>query len=374
MAEFFFEYGLFAAKVITFILVLLIAIVAFVLILSGRERDNETIEIEKINDKFDAMRDALEAEVLSKEELKALKKQRKKEEKDEEKAHKKKLKEREKAQSNGTLEISDKNRSDDEDDTSENDEMERGRLFVLRFMGDMQASEVESLREAITSVVLVAKPSDEVLVILDSAGGLVHNYGLGASQLRRLREHNIPLTVSVDLVAASGGYMMACVANKIIAAPFAVVGSIGVLAQIPNFNRLLEKYDVDIEQHTAGEFKTTLTMLGKNTDKARRKFQEELEDTHVLFKRFVKENRPILDIDKLATGEHWYGTEALNLKLIDEVMTSDDYLLNKSKHADIYEVNYLISESLSEKLSTFFHGMSMKLLSGVMGYFRRPQH
>lgn len=366
MAEFFFEYGLFAAKVITFILVLLIAFIAFVFILSSRESDRETIEIEKMNDKFDSMRDALESEVLSKEELKALKKQRKKEAKEEEKAHKRKIKEKE-------HKTEDKEHESEEKEHKSEEETARHRLFVLRFMGDMQASEVNSLREAITTVLLVAKPEDEVLVLLDSAGGLVHNYGLGASQLQRLRDRQIPLTVSVDLVAASGGYMMACVANKIIAAPFAVVGSIGVLAQIPNFNRLLEKYDVDIEQHTAGEFKTTLTLLGKNTDKARQKFQEELEETHQLFKKFVKQHRPILEIDKLSTGEHWYGTDALNLKLIDEIMTSDDYLLDKSKHSDIYEVNYIIAESLSEKISTFFHGMSTKLLHSVMGYLRRPQ-
>jgi serine protease SohB len=221
-------------------------------------------------------------------------------------------------------------------------------------MGDVEASEVHPLREAITAVLTIATPSDEVLIILESGGGYVHNYGLGASQLQRIRNRNIPLTVSVDLVAASGGYLMAVVANKIVAAPFAILGSIGVLAQLPNFNRLLEKYDVDIEQHTAGEYKTTLTMLGKNTEKDRKKFQEELEDTHILFKQFVSEHRPVLDIQKIATGEHWYGSEALNLHLIDQIITSDDYLLNKSEHADIYEVSYVITETLKDKISHLF--------------------
>lgn len=345
MGNFLFEYGLFAAKIITVLISIALVLVSAVILFSSRQQEREAIEIEKINDKFDAMRDALEAELLSKDELKALKKERKQEEKREAKLAKERLQ------------------------SSEESEPLRSRVFVLRFNGDLHASEVDSLREAITAILLVAKPEDEVLVILDSSGGLVHNYGLGASELNRLRQHNIPLIVSIDLVAASGGYMMACVANKIIAAPFAVVGSIGVLAQIPNFHRLLKKYDIDIEQHTAGKYKTTLTMLGENTSKAREKFREELEDTHVLFKNFVQEHRPILDIEKLATGEHWYGTQAMELKLIDELMTSDDYLLSKKETADIFEVSYVITETLSDKISNILHGVSTRLLQR---FFKMP--
>jgi len=296
--EFFFEYGLFAAKVITFVLIVLAAIVVLVLVVSNREQEQESIEIEKINDKFDSMRDALEAEILSKEELKILKKNKKKQDKEETKAQKQRIKE-------GNLDAI------------------RPRLFLMNFIGDLQASAVDTLRESITAILCAIKPEDEVLVTIDSPGGMVHNYGLAASQLKRIRDRNIPLTVSVDLVAASGGYLMAAMANKIIAAPFAVVGSIGVLAQVPNIHRLLEKFDIDVEQHTAGEYKTTLTLMGKNTEKARQKFREELEETHVLFKEFVHEHRPQLDIDKIATGEHWYGSQALALNLIDEIMTSD---------------------------------------------------
>lgn len=337
MNTFFFEYGLFAAKMITVLAIILAAVAGCILLFSSRQHEKESIEIEKINDKFDNMREALEETLLSKDELKALKKEKKKADKEEAKTIKKRLKE-------GI------------------EEPLRPRMYVLRFDGDMHASEVDSLREAITAVLLVAKKEDEVLVILDSAGGLVHNYGLAASELNRIRQHNIPLVVSIDLVAASGGYMMACVANKIIAAPFAVVGSIGVLAQIPNFFRFLKKHDVDIEQHTAGEYKTTLTMLGENTNKARAKFKEELEDTHVLFKKFVQEHRPILDIEKLATGEHWYGTQAVDLKLIDELMTSDDYLLAKNQTTDIYEVSYVFSETLTDKISAILHGVMSRLL------------
>lgn len=329
MNTFLLEYGLFAAKMITVLGAIIAVVGFFVFLLSAKQQEKESIEIEKINDKFDNMRDALEETLLSKAELKALKKERKKAEKEAEKNV---------------------------------DSPQKARVFVLRFDGDMHASEVDSLREAITAVLLVVNKGDEVCVILDSSGGLVHNYGLAASELNRIRQRHIPLTVCIDLVAASGGYMMAAVANKIIAAPFAVVGSIGVLAQVPNFFRLLKKHDIDIEQHTAGEYKTTLTMLGENTNKARAKFQEELEDTHVLFKKFVQEHRPILDIEKLATGEHWYGTQAIDLKLVDELMTSDDYLLAKNESSDIYEVSYVFSETLTDKISTILQGVTSRLL------------
>lgn len=352
MGEFLFEYGLFSAKVITFIGIILIALIILALTLASRQQEREVIEIDKINDKYDSMREALETEILSKEEWKALKKQRKKEEKAASKKECKILslfKKKEKA--------------------PETEPAKRNRLFMMKFNGDLHASEVTTLREAITAILCVAKPEDEVLIAVESAGGLVHNYGLAASQLQRIRSRNIPLTVAVDLVAASGGYMMAAVANKIIAAPFAVVGSIGVLAQVPNINRLLEKHDIDIEQHTAGEYKTTLTLLGKNTDKARKKFQEELEDTHHLFKEHICKHRPQLKIEKLATGEHWYGVQALDLMLIDEIITSDDYLLKKSEDTDIYEVTYVISESLKDKLSHFINDFAGQLLKKIWHKF-----
>lgn len=361
MSEFFFEYGLFAVKMLTVLVFLLLAVFGLVMIFSSRtEIDQESIEIEKINDKFDNMREALESEILSLEELKALRKQKKQTEKEERKKEKQEAK---------ALKSKLKQKKDGQD--AEVHTTARPRLFVLRFTGDVEASEVHHLREAITAVLTIATPSDEVMIILESGGGYVHSYGLGASQLQRIRDRNIPLTVAVDLVAASGGYLMAVVANKILAAPFAIIGSIGVLAQLPNFNRLLEKYDVDIEQHTAGEYKTTLTMLGKNTDKDRKKFQQELEDTHILFKKFVSEHRPILDIQKIATGEHWYGSEALYLGLIDQIITSDDYLLNKSEETDIYEVSYVITETLKDKLSHLFEFATKGVLKITSGWFRK---
>ncbi|MDB6096244.1 MAG: sohB [Francisellaceae bacterium] len=345
MSTFLFEYGLFAAKLITFLLAIVASLAFLGIILASRHRERESIEIEKLNDKFEMMQEALENELLTKDELKALAKQRKKEAKEKEKSVKKRIK--------------------------EEDEALDSRIFVIRFDGDIHASEVDNLREVVTAILSVAEPQDEVLVILESSGGLVHNYGLAASQLQRIRKNNIHLTVAVDLVAASGGYLMAVVANKIIAAPFAVVGSIGVLAELPNFNRLLDKHHIDIEQHTAGEHKTTLTMLGKNTSKAREKFQEELEDTHQLFKQFVQHYRPQLDIDKIATGEHWYGTQAIDLNLIDDIITSDDYLFEKSKNHELFEITYIINESFSEKISNYLQGMSMKLIRTVAHSFQK---
>ncbi|EJI84065.1 putative inner membrane peptidase [Alishewanella aestuarii B11] len=226
------------------------------------------------------------------------------------------------------------------------------RLFVVEFNGSIDAHEAEALREEVSAILAVATTEDEVLLKLESGGGVVHGYGLAASQLDRLKQQQIPLTVAVDKVAASGGYMMACVADKILAAPFAIIGSIGVIAQLPNFNRLLKKHDVDFEQFTAGEFKRTVTLFGENTDKGRQKFQQELEETHQLFKAFVVRHRPALTLDKVATGEHWFGYQALELGLIDELSTSDSYLSQACQQRQVLQVKYSQKKRLSEKLGT----------------------
>ena len=238
------------------------------------------------------------------------------------------------------------------------------RLFVINFNGDIRASGVGSLREEITAVLNVAAPEqDEVVIRLESSGGLVHSYGLAASQLRRIKALNIPLTVIVDKVAASGGYMMACVADRILAAPFAIIGSIGVIAQLPNFNRLLKKHDVEFEQATGGEYKRTLTLFGENTREGRKKFQQEIDEAHELFKDFVKQNRSQIDIEKLSTGEHWFGTRALELNLIDEIITSDDYLLQASKVSDLYEIRYHKKKKIYERVTSSVQLMIKKILS-----------
>jgi serine protease SohB len=225
------------------------------------------------------------------------------------------------------------------------------RLFVLDFHGDLQASRVAGLREEVTAILTLATGQDEVVVRLENPGGLVNDQGLAASQLLRIRSREIKLTVCVDTVAASGGYMMACVANRIVAAPFAVIGSIGVVALVPNFHRLLNRFGVDVEQFTGGEFKRTVTMFGENTDADRAKLTEQIHETHDLFKDFVSTHRPQVDPAQVATGEYWYGTRALELNLVDELTTSDDYLMAARERADLYEVSYSVPLSAARRLA-----------------------
>jgi serine protease SohB len=231
-----------------------------------------------------------------------------------------------------------------------NKKLPHKRLFVLDFTGDIKAQSVQYLRDEITTILLDQRPGDEVMVRIESAGGMVHAYGLAASQLDRIRQANIPLTAVVDKVAASGGYLMACVADQVIAAPFAIIGSIGVLAQLPNFHRWLQKHDVDFEQIMAGQYKRTLTMLGKNTQEGREKFQEEINEVHDLFKQFVHKRRPSLDLNQVATGEHWHGSQALDLGLIDALGTSDDYLLSRHTKAQLIKVSCQQRQGILKKL------------------------
>ena len=241
------------------------------------------------------------------------------------------------------------------------------KIYVLDFKGDMAASAVEGLREEITLILATAKAGrDRVVVRLESPGGMVHGYGLAAAQLVRLREAGFHLTICVDKVAASGGYMMACIANEIISAPFAIVGSIGVVAQVPNFNRLLKDNKIDFELYTAGQYKRTVTMFGENTEEGKAKFEEELQQTHALFKHFVEKYRPQLNIEKVATGEHWYGRDALDLNLVDKLQTSDEYLLNLLTQHDIDSIQTRKKPTLGEKLGLQAAQMADGLVPAVM--------
>ena len=333
MLEFAFEYGLFLAKAVTWVIAIVVVIgsIAGLIRQSRDHQGGDRLDVRHLNRRYEDLAEVLNSELLSEEVRKADEKARKAREKAEAKAAKKGHK------------------------------PPRPRLFVLNFDGDIGASAVEELREEITALLQVARDDDEVMLKLESEGGMVHAYGLAASQLVRIRDRGLRLTISVDKVAASGGYMMACVAHRIIAAPFAVVGSIGVVAQIPNFNRLLKKHEVDFELHTAGEHKRTLTLFGENTPAAREKFQQELEDTHVLFKRFVAEYRPQLKIDKVATGEHWFGRQALDLKLVDELRTSDDFLMERSRESELYKIEFKPHRSLPERLAHNWARLSRKV-------------
>lgn len=330
MMEFMSEYGLFLLKAVTIVVAILAATGGVLgLALRQKNQSDESLELNNLNDKYEAMQNALTQAVMDPKAQKiALKVQKKKDKL----ASKKRDKEAKKSAKSG------------EELTT------KKRLYVIDFDGDIKATPVESMREEISALLTLATNKDEVLIRLESGGGAVHSYGLAASQLQRIRDHKIPLTVSVDRVAASGGYLMACVADKIIAAPFSIIGSIGVIAQIPNVHKVLKKLDVDIEQLTAGKYKRTLTLLGENTDEARAKMQEELEEVHDQFKDFVSTRRPSLDIEKVATGEHWLGERAFALGLVDKLETSDDYLLSQRESSDIIHLSYTTKQGFVERI------------------------
>jgi serine protease SohB len=315
--EFLSELGLFSSKIFVIVVAVAGLLILFFSLLSKARQSKPLLSVEDLNKKFDLMGKSLRANILDSKALKLEKKAQKK-----------------------------------RDKAEKSKPQDKKRVFVLDFIGDIRASHVDNLREEITSLLTVADPKrDEVVVRLESPGGMVHAYGLAAAQLGRLRTANLPLTICVDKVAASGGYMMACTANRILAAPFAIIGSIGVIAQVPNFHRLLKKHDVDYEEVTAGEFKRTVSMFGEISEKGKRKFLEQIEDTHGLFKGFVKAYRPQLNLADVATGEYWFGEKAKELKLVDEIISSDDYLFNLRHEARIFRVEIQARKKWSEKLA-----------------------
>ena len=323
MSEFFFDYGLFLLKALT--IVVAIIVVIGVAAAAGRKASHEGLEVESINKKYKTLARSLRKAVFRKDERKQEAKEEKKRDKAEEKS------------------------------------ASRPRSFVIDFKGDLKASAVPALREEVTAILDVATEHDDVILCLENHGGVVHEHGLAASQLARIRDQDIPLTVCVDKVAASGGYLMACVASRIYAAPFAILGSIGVLAQLPNFHRMLDNHGVDFEQISAGKYKRTVTLFGENTDEDRAKLKEELEDVHTLFKAAVSKYRPELDLDKVATGEHWYGTRALELGLADEIKTSDELLRELAENRDLYRVSYKIKQPLQKRLMANVDGAIQKV-------------
>lgn len=328
MTEALIQLGLFTAKgFIVLAIILIVLIVFFALIAKGKDKMKGRITIKNINKHYTETKESLLAEILPKKKFKHFLKNVKTEEKAKEKA-----------------------------------DGEQKHIYVLNFHGDMKASAVTALREEVTAILNIIKPNDEVVVNVDSAGGVVHGYGLAAAQLMRIRARHIPLVVTIDKVAASGGYMMACIANKILAAPFAIVGSIGVIVQLPNFHRVLKDKHIEFEQLMAGEYKRTITLFGENTEEGREKLQTEIEDIHQLFKNLIKENRQDIDIQKVATGEHWLGQQAIALKLVDEIKTSDEYLLERSKDANLYEIAYEVKKPLLSKLSATANMMRERLL------------
>lgn len=323
MSQFFSAYGLFLFEIAT-VLAIVLAIVVVLIGSAKRAGQAEGLSVRHLNKEFQDASNVLRRVLLNKQEFKRQSKEQAKT-----------LKRRKRDKSKAV----------------------RPRVFVLDFKGDIRATATASLSREVSAVLSVAADTDRVLLRLENAGGLVHEHGLAASQLLRIKRHGIPLSIAVDKVAASGGYLMACVADRIIAAPFAIVGSIGVIAQLPNFHRLLEQKGVDFEQITAGRYKRTLTVFGENTEEGRNKLKEELEDVHLIFKNQIAEHRPQVDLDGVATGEHWYGVRALELKLVDELKTSDDYLLEAAQTCDLYLVTYKRRRGFVERLLHGAEGM-----------------
>lgn len=295
--------GLFFGQALIIVAAVIIVIMA-ITAAALKAKDNKNFEVELLNEKYDEQKQSLQEIILTEDEWKAEKKKLKQKAKDEAKNSKK-------------------------------------YVYLLEFLkGDIEAKAVDTFKEEITTVINVAQTGDEVIIRVESPGGVVHGYGLAAAQIVRLRDAGLNVTVCVDKVAASGGYLMSCVAHQIIASPFAIIGSIGVVAQVPNFNKLLKKYDVEYKEYTAGDYKRTVSLLGEITEKGEAKFKEQLEETHALFKGFVSHFRPQLDISKVATGEYWYGADAIKLSLIDKIQTSDDYILNKCKTHQVLKLNF----------------------------------
>jgi serine protease SohB len=316
VSEFFGSYGLFLAELVTIAgIVLLVS--ALVINSAKRGGEREGLTIKHLNLQMEQRAERLKQVLLPKAQFKR---------------EAKALKQAHKARRRGDAESA------------------RKRVFVLDFKGDIRATATASLREEVSAILGVARDDDEVLVRLENSGGAVHEHGLAASQLMRLKARGLRLLIAVDKVAASGGYLMACTADHLLAAPFAIIGSIGVIAQLPNFHRLLEEKGVDFEMLTAGRYKRTLTVFGENTEEGRQKLREELEQVHDLFKQQVAAARPTLDIEQVATGEHWYGVQALDLKLVDEIRTSDDFLLAAAAERDLYHVVFKRRRPLRERI------------------------
>jgi serine protease SohB len=328
--EFIFDYASFLAKTVTVVIAIVVVLVAIASMRGrGRRSGGGQLHVTKLNDFYKGLRDRLEGSLLDKARLKALRKAQAKDLKKEKK----------------------------QPDI-------KPRVYVLDFDGDIKASATENMRHEITALLTLATENDEVVLRLESGGGMVHSYGLASSQLARIRQAGIPLTICIDKVAASGGYMMACIGNRIISAPFAVLGSIGVVAQLPNVNRLLKKHDIDFEVLTAGEYKRTLTVFGENTEKGREKFQQDLDITHELFKNFVASYRPQLQIDEVATGEVWLGMAAKDKQLVDELKTSDEYLSEKARTAEVFHLHYAERKSLQERVGLAASGSVDRLVTG----------
>lgn len=321
------DYFLFLLKSIT--VVMAIVIIAGTIIRAtkeGHEPSQGKLSITRLNKALEAIRLRMQQETLGKKalkkEVKALKEQHKKEDKS-------------------------------------NDD--KPNAYTIRFKGDIQASQVDALRQEVTAILTTAKAGEEVVISIESPGGAVPGYGLAASQILRLKEADLKVTACVDQVAASGGYMMACVADRILAAPFSIVGSIGVLSQVPNIHRFLKRFDVDVDVLTAGKHKAPMTLMGENTEEGKQKHVQDLNAIHTRFKELVKLHREELNIDDVSEGDFWLAEDALKLNLVDEISTSDAYIMSLCAQANVYRVQWQPHKSFEQRIK----GATSALMSAM---------
>jgi serine protease SohB len=340
MISFIAEYGFFLLKVLTIAVAIVFPILMIISSAKSQPSDEKgSLVIKNLSEKLERMGNQLSGSQLNSKEYKKFSK---------------------------SLDKKEKKKQKKDSDVEQS-------VYVLNFVGDVQATEVDKLKHEINAILISKTKCKEVVLKVESGGGAAYAYGLCAAELQRLVDNKIELTVCIDRVAASGGYLMSCVATKIIAAPWAIVGSIGVIAQMPNIHRLLKKNDVDFEMHTAGEFKRTLTVLGENTEEGRKKFKTELEDLHLIFKDFVKDNRPQIDTGIVATGEVWQGKKAVEVGLIDEIGTSDDYLLKLTEKHKLFEIDYVEKKNITEKFGLGLQSTLDSLLNKVYDLINREK-
>lgn len=353
MAEIIWEYLLFLAKVATILIAIIIVFSGIVGTAIGERKTQAGgyIEIIGINGIFKDYKHSLQSAVMSKKAYKQAVK-----------AADKESKEKHKTAAANLIKNKQAN-------ASESDTPREGRsMFYIEFHGDLRAQSVNNLRHEVSAVLTTAVAGDEVLVSIESGGGLVSSYGFAASLLQRFQGKGLKLTVAIDKVAASGGYLMACVANNIIAAPFAFIGSIGVVAQVPNFYRLLQQHHVDMDVFTAGEHKRQVTFFGENTEDGKVKFQESLEEIHEQFKEIVVTNRPDLDIEKVSTGEVWLAQKAAELGLVDELTTCDAYLMQACDDMEVVQVKWINRTSAIERIMQ----QTEQSIHRVLGTLKNP--
>ena len=168
--------------------------------------------------------------------------------------------------------------------------------------------------------------------------------------------------------------MMAVVADRIVASRLAVIGSIGVVGQVPNVHRLLKRFDIDVLEMTAGTNKRPVSLIGPLTDQGIETFKKQLSDTHRLFRDHVHRFRPQLDIEAVSNGDIWHGVDALTHGLIDEIATSDE-MIDRARHEgdlDVFSIRWRQAKNLRERLEESVSLITEKALMRALQRLKVP--